>query len=327
MFENISLSKEYMDIVETQRDFEVDLLSRENVVGVAVGNKITNGVDTKKPCLTVYVENKLGSAFMSVEDLIPSKLGSTDTDVVETHAIMAGDQDVTTVDNTIARGVDANTLRTRQRPVEGGYSISHPEVTAGTYATAVVDANAIPGIPPRYYLLSNNHVIANSNDASVGDPIIQPGTADGGSTAGDVVARLSRFVPIKFDGSCNFVDAAIAEGEFHDLDREVYWIGYPGGVAGVEVGDEVRKTGRTTNYTSGRVIGVNATMNVNYGGGRVGMMCRQIVTTNMSAGGDSGSLLVDANNDAVGLLFAGSSRVTIHNDIRIVNAMLDIRIA
>lgn len=37
----------------------------------------------------------------------------------------------------------------------------------------------------------------------------------------------------------------------------------------------------------------NATVNVNYGGGQVATMCRQIITSNMSAGGDSGSLLLD----------------------------------
>jgi hypothetical protein len=55
-------------------------------------------------------------------------------------------------------------------------------------------------------------------------------------------------------------------------------------------------------------------------------MCRQIITTNMSAGGDSGSLLCDMNENAVGLLFAGSSSITIHNDIRYVQTLLGIRV-
>jgi hypothetical protein len=193
-------------------------------------------------------------------------------------------------------------------------------------ATAVYDRSPFLGVPRRYYMLSNNHVLANSNNARAGDPILQPGPADGGTYPRDMVARLYRFVPIRFDGSCNYVDAAIAVGEFHDLDREVYWIGYVKGVATVGVNTIVQKTGRTTSYTTGRVTAINATVNVNYGGGRVGRMCRQIVTTNMSAGGDSGSLLCDMNENAVGLLFAGSSSVTIHNDIRYVQALLGIRV-
>ena len=89
-------------------------------------------------------------------------------------------------------------------------------------------------------------------------------------------------------------------------------------------GEIVQKTGRTTNYTTGKVTSINATVNVNYGGGRVAKFCRQILTTNMSAGGDSGSLLCDLNENAVGLLFAGSSSVTVH--ILYVRSLLGIRI-
>jgi hypothetical protein len=168
--------------------------------------------------------------------------------------------------------------------------------------------------------------LANSNAASLGDPILQPGPYDGGTYPADWIGRLTRFVPIRFDGSCNYVDAAIAEVPFHMLNREVYWIGYVKGLVAPAVGMIVQKTGRTTNYTTGRVLAVNATVNVNYGGGTVAKMCRQIVTTNMSAGGDSGSLLLDMNENAVGLLFAGSSQVTIHNYIAYVLALLRIRI-
>ncbi|WDN90224.1 hypothetical protein BuS5_03195 [Desulfosarcina sp. BuS5] len=174
--------------------------------------------------------------------------------------------------------------------------------------------------------LSNNHVLANSNNARIGNPILQPGPYDGGRYPRDLIARLSRYVSIRFGGSSNYVDAAIAEGQFHDLDRQIYWIGYVKGVRAVRVGEIVQKTGRTTNYTTGRVTAINATVNVNYGGSRVARMVRQIITTNMSAGGDSGSLLCDLNENAVGLLFAGSSRVTIHNDIRYVQRLLGIRV-
>jgi hypothetical protein len=62
----------------------------------------------------------------------------------------------------------------------------------------------------------------------------------------------------------NLVDAAIAEGEFHDLDRKISWSGYARGwrrrnnVINM-VGQVVKKTGRTTNFTTGRITVVNAT--------------------------------------------------------------------
>ena len=88
----------------------------------------------------------------------------------------------------------------------------------------------------------------------------------------------------------------------------------------------MQKTGRTTNFTTGTVTNINATVNVNYGGGNVARMARQIVTTHMSAGGDSGSLLCDMKRNAVGLLFAGSATRTIHNHIAYVERMLRIRV-
>ena len=213
----------------------------------------------------------------------------------------------------------------------GGFSVGHYRITAGTIATCVYDLRPFPGIPRRYYILSNNHVLANSNNARIGDPILQPGPYDGGRVPTDVIARLSRFVPIRFKTSTsaplNYVDAAVAEGEFHNLGREIYWIGYVKQVkSNPRVGDIVEKTGRTTNFTTGKIIALNATVDVHYGGGRVARFARQIVTTAMSAGGDSGSLVCDIKEGAVGLLFAGSSTVTIINNILYVQALLGIRL-
>lgn len=322
---DLFLSGDYAKIAAVQASEEAALINRRNVVGVGVGNKMKDGRETSEPSLVVFVEQKLDADMLTKDDLIPREVGKFKTDVVETGVILAGGQmDMQYAPSTSDVGVQ--TLRNRVRPVEGGYSVGHYKITAGTMATAVVDAAPFPGIPGRYYMLSNNHVLANSNDARVGDPILQPGPYDGGTSPADIVARLSRFVPIHFDGRCNYVDAAIAEGEFHNLDREIYWIGYTKEVAAPQLGSIVQKTGRTTNYTTGRIIGVNATVNVNYGGGKVAKMCGQIVTTNMSAGGDSGSLLLDMNENAVGLLFAGSATVTIHNDIRSVLRLLGIRL-
>ena len=320
------LKGDYLDISKIQEDEQDKLLARDNVVGVAVSHKIKKEQDTGDPCLTVFVEQKLDGALLGSDQAIPKSIKKYKTDVIETGPIFAEPHHTEDLAQDEELDVGIQTLKGRIRPVEGGYSVGHYRITAGTMATAVYDRSPFPGIPRRYYMLSNNHVLANSNNARIGDPILQPGPYDGGTYPRDLVARLYRFVPIRFDGKCNYVDAAIAVGEFHDLDREVYWIGYVKGVATVGVNTIVQKTGRTTSYTTGRVTAINATVNVNYGGSRVGRMCRQIVTTNMSAGGDSGSLLCDMNERAVGLLFAGSSSVTIHNDIRYVQALLGIRV-
>jgi hypothetical protein len=319
---------------EVQSDRQDELLALPNVVGVGISHKYVGGEDTGDPAIAVFVSQKLPKDMLRKDERIPASLNSLKTDVIETGVIQAG------VDSLLEAGPALGTreerrqeaeielLRARVRPVEGGYSVGHYQITAGTYATAVIDATAFPGVPQRYYVLSNNHVLANSNDARIGDPILQPGPYDGGVVATDTIARLSRFVPINFaPGAVNYVDAAIAEGNFDVLDREIYWVGYARGGMAPALNMIVQKTGRTTNYTTGQITAINATVNVNYGGGRVARFVNQILTTNMSAGGDSGSLLLDMENRAVGLLFAGSSVVTIHNDIRYVQHLLGIRVA
>jgi S1-C subfamily serine protease len=353
------LEGDYQALTSVQDEQQDQLFAKPNVVGVAVGNRIKDGTDTGKPCLSVFVSQKLPKELLAGDEMIDREY-----DVVDTGDIFAGATTTRTAPRTkettpravapptpryaelggngvltapelglvqpveeVWEEVGVELLRQRARPAQGGYSVGHYRVTAGTMTTAVYDARAFPGIPSRYYILSNNHVLANSNMCRIGDPILQPGRVDGGQLPRDVVGRVSRFVPIRFGGPPNLVDAAIAEADYHDIDRAIYWIGHLTGVRFLTtVGEYVRKSGRTTNYTTGRVTHLNATVNVNYGGGRVARMIRQIVTTNMSAPGDSGSCLCDMSGNAVGLLFAGSDRVTIHNHMMYVQSLLGVRL-
>ncbi|MDP3028521.1 MAG: hypothetical protein Q8O04_03330, partial [Deltaproteobacteria bacterium] len=308
-----------------------------NVVGMGVGVKWKKGQPTGEPALVVLVTQKVEKEQLITANMVPPKLAEMQTDVLAIGYPFAG------VGEPLEAGMQ--TLARRIRPAEGGYSVGHLKITAGTIATCVYDilpgGTVSPpvhgiGVPPRYYILSNNHVLANSNDASLGDPILQPGPFDGGADPADRIARLSRFIPITFEPPVpranhnNLVDAAVAEGAFHDLDREIYWSGYVRGWrrrANVTVGTVVQKTGRTTNYTTGRITAINATVDVGYGGGKVARFKDQIVTTNISAGGDSGSLVTTLDDVAVGLLFAGSSIATIINQIENVRSLLRVEVA
>jgi hypothetical protein len=298
---------------------------------VAVGHKISKGVDTGEPCLTVLVSQKLEKPMLRAENMVPKEVKGFKTDVLETGEIFAGSAMPTNNEVSMQEELGIQTLTQKVRPVMGGFSVGHYKITAGTIATCVYDLEPFPGIPKKYYVLSNNHVLANSNDARIGDPILQPGPYDGGRVPRDIVARLSRYVPIKFKTSksipLNYVDAAIAEGDFHTLNRDIYWVGIVQQVkSNPKVGDYVEKTGRTTNFTTGKILALNATVDVNYNGGRVARFTKQIITSNMSAPGDSGSLVCDIKEGAVGLLFAGSSSVTIVNNILYVQSLLGIRL-
>ena len=191
---------------------------------------------------------------------------------------------------------------------------------SGTLGSLVTDGTTT-------YILSNNHVLAASNLGKPGDLILQPGPFDGGVFPADGVATLERFEPIVFGMSgYNLVDAAVARPTYsRNVTSSIIGVVMPRGVDQAFVGSAVIKVGRTTQVTAGRVLAVNATVLVGGYPGGTAQFRHQILTTAMSAGGDSGSLLMDANLSAVGLLFAGSARITIHNHIGNVEAALGVR--
>jgi S1-C subfamily serine protease len=321
----------YASVATVTAKEQDNLLSKQNVVGVATAHKVKDEKDTGELCLSVFVTHKLPKNDVGSKNMIPANFGDIRTDVIQTGEIMAGNGAVDEKNISMKEELGIETLKQRIRPAMGGFSVGHYKISAGTIGTCVYDRDPLPNMPRRYYILSNNHVLANSNNAVIGDPILQPGPYDGGTVPNDIIAKLSRFVPIHFINlpniPLNYVDAAIAAGEFHNLNREIYWIGYVKKVNyKPKVGDLVEKTGRTTNFTTGKILALNATVNVNYGGGNIARFINQIVTTSMSAPGDSGSLICDLNEAAVGLLFAGSSQITIANSISIVEKYLNIRI-
>jgi hypothetical protein len=334
-----------------QADSESKLLDLPNVVGVAIGTKQRGDTDVGTPCLTAFVSAKLDPAFLAKHELVPKKVKEVPTDVVETGYIFAGDivpestvvlerpepavgeepAFPTRMEAPGALAATSVTLNRRVRPAMGGYSVGHYRITAGTIATCCYDLSPFPGMPSKYYILSNNHVLANSNNARLGDAILQPGPFDGGTLPRDEIARLTRYVPIQFrtptSTPLNYVDAALAEGDFHNLSREVYWGGHVKDLyTAPKVGDIVQKTGRTTGFTTGRVTNINGTVDVNYGSGRVARFRNQVITTRMGAPGDSGSLVMNRDEHAVGLLFAGSSTRTIINNILLVQILLKVRL-
>lgn len=196
-----------------------------------------------------------------------------------------------------------NDLRGRERPLRPGLSIANANVTAGTLGAFVTDSDGT------LYALSNWHVLAGSTTAVAGDPILQPGPADGGTPA-DQVGTLDRVVPLH-PGGANLVDAALALLAEEQVDAS-YPIGAVTTSAPVDGGEQVGKVGRTTGITVGRVSAVELDgVRVNYGE-ELGDLNfdNQIEVTGddgaFSAGGDSGSLVYREDGVAVGLLFAGS---------------------
>ncbi len=289
-------------IAQALKKHQNKIFKKANVVGMGVGIKIKGGKPTGRLCLKVYVQKKIGKEKLSKSDIVPPHVGRIQTDVEEVGVIKP------------------LAFTQRMRPAPPGVSIGHYKITAGTLGCIVKDART--GQP---MILSNNHVLANSNAGKKGDAVIQPGAADGGKIKTDKIGELERWVQIKFKSAPNAVDCALARAlNAKDVKPEILGNGAPKGTAAARLGLVVQKTGRTTEFTMGKVRDVSATVKIPYPGG-VAVFVNQILTSAMSQGGDSGSLVTDQKNRAVGLLFEGSEVVTICNPIPAVLKALDVK--
>ena len=197
--------------------------------------------------------------------------------------------------------------RRRVRPLVPGTSVAHPDVTAGTLGAFVTDAEG------RVLLLSNNHVLADTDRAGLGDPVLSPGPADGGRPGVDRVATLTAFERFRPEG--NLLDLAVATVDDPALvGGNVVPEGVLTGVVEeVLDGVAVAKTGRTTGHTTGAVTAVELDgVTVDYGRGQVLSFddCLEVEGDGraFSDGGDSGSVVYAVDGlAALGLLFAGST--------------------
>jgi hypothetical protein len=225
----------------------------------------------------------------------------------------------------------------RFRPAPGGVSVGHYRVTAGTLGCLAIGRNAPRN--NRLLCLSNNHVLANSNNAVFGDCICQPGTYDGGRCPQDQIAILERFRPIQFGGATNYVDAATGWCWPDRVRRELIYP-YSGNYYLFRIGSNpqyatlggiVGKTGRTTQLTQGTVVATNWSGWVNYGVGNAYFVGQTVVQgrgMTFSAGGDSGSVIWkwESGLPPVGLLFAGGGGYTIASPMPWVVYFLDINL-
>jgi hypothetical protein len=290
------------------------------IVGVGISSSLP-GLDS----LIVFVESA----------------GSQDEvrrEIVDSMGVQAASSDDIPIEIVVTGVIDAySSNRSRFRPAPAGVSVGHFRITAGTIGGWAKGGGARAN---RLLMVSNNHVLANSNNAVFGDNILQPGPADGGQNPADRVAILERFVPINFSGGNNFVDCATGwcwpnlvqrSHVYHGGTAVPKFYKVGSGIVAPQVNLIVGKSGRTTDLTQGRISATGVAVNVNYGAAGVAHFVDQfsVVSVNanpFSAGGDSGSLVWQWVNGlpVVGLLFAGGGGTTFCNRISRVVSALDI---
>lgn len=333
------MNTDFDDIRTLLSGVRQELMKKQNVVATGIGYKKVAGRKTSDMAIICSVEVKKAKGRLSAKDLIPSTIQNLPTDVKPTGLLRALQEPTG-----------------RFRPAPGGASIGHYLITAGTLGCLVKKDDKI-------YILSNNHVLANSNEASIDDAILQPGPFDGGRNMEDRIAVLSEFVPIGFEGEngkkkChmagsiagvlnrlaamvgsrirfrtyriqqteNTVDCAIARPlNNEDVKDEILQVGNISGTEEGTLGMNIKKSGRTTGLTTGTIEQVDVTARVNYGTDKVALFVDQLLAGAMSQGGDSGSAVLNENNNLVGLLFAGSETTTIIN--RIDNVFTELNVA
>lgn len=275
-------------------DISNELLKKPGVVSVGIGFKRIKGKKTNKLSVVCSVEAKKPKEALKEKDMVPKEIKGFSTDVVESGVIRAF-------------GVTDNV-----RPALGGDSIGHYAITAGTLGCTVRKNG-------QKMILSNNHVMANSNEAQIGDMILKPGAYDGGTPSdkiatlqdwsqisfiGDglpdtdcsiakgtanilnfisfILGRKSRLRAYNLEAATNLIDAALAKPiNDKDVEDKIRDIGILDGTNSLVLGMKVQKQGRTTRYTEGIVEQIDVTTQVSYGTNKIAVFTDQaiIVTT------------------------------------------------
>lgn len=290
----------------------INWLKDSNVLGVSFGKKTIGNKRTEELSIVVYVARKISKDRIPSSRLIPSVLyvggDAIPVDVVETEPFYP------------------ISFTSNVRPMESGISGSVASLNgSGTMGALVTDLS-----DGSLCILSNNHVLADENLASIGDDCIQRGAGDGGSSLADTIAKLKKFQTID-PTITNRIDGAIAEvidstqvvnqmmnnlmpvpsarhpavgllfagssnrtilNPIKDVMKilNIEFLNGSNSITEPRLEANVEKVGRTTEYTSGTITEIDATVTINYST-FAATFDDQIVTNHMSCPGDSGSVV------------------------------------
>ena len=310
------------------------LLALPGVQGVDIDHKISGGEVTDQLSIVVYVAEKKDPDKLKKAERIPAEIDGIPTDVQEEVIEL---QSLLVPQEQLLSGVDTG----KYTPLRGGVSMGPcrgiymepPDVpspghylTSGTLGAMVRDRSTGARMA-----LTNFHVACVDDTWSVGDAMAQPSRPDGGSCPADRYGTLTRS-----SLSENVDGAVITLDEGVDRECRIEEIGDVQGTVAAQVGTAVRKRGRTTRLTFGQVASTDATVTVNFGDGIGTRTLKNQIRVTPDTGqnarfsdrGDSGSVVVDANNRVLGLLWAGATNgsATFLNPINHVLNELDIEL-
>jgi hypothetical protein len=275
-----------------------DWVNHPSIQALGLGEKISGGQQQEIIALKIYVEKKLPLGQLDLP--IPKHVSLGDVENIVTDVVEIGK-------------IELHGNVQRLRPALPGFSVSRANDVPNTGTFGMVVRRKGQAIP--HYLLSNCHAIAASGLATKGDTIIQPGAADSGVAATDSIGTLTDWVAFDFtpNSSQNTVDCAIAELDPAAASAAIALLGVPVGVnTKLTRGMYVQKVGRTTSHSVARITDTDLVLTPTYPT-KTGLqkitLRDQVLVTFYSAPGDSGSGVLDMNNNVVGLHVGGSDVV------------------
>ncbi len=317
-----------------------EALKARGAIMVSLGEKVSGGKPTGRQAIIVGVLEKLSLSQLRDRDIIPGELQGMETDVIQFNQV-----------NLLPKVQEADPYRTFPHvPAFGGISIGHPEITAGTLGGLVYINGKLYALTNWHIgnmnegKLGDPMMVPGPYDSHDGQYILGPiflkppvVVSGGGPTPpappsdcpwfGSIasVANLlgwafrsrTRLVAVRPQDIVNLVDMCLT-GPLTEADiiPLIYEIGDVDtrNWCELEVGDSIRKSGRTTAVVDGVVKRIGVSITVGLGGSRFADFHDQVNFSDISEGGDSGSLVLRREDGFVGaLLFAGSSTDTFGN--------------
>jgi hypothetical protein len=284
-----------------------------NIVGAAFGRRIAHGEITDDPAMVIYTMRKVPKNFIPPSRLLPRRVyvggDCVEVDVVETGPLYP------------------LSFTLRERPAPAGVSIGNAnEMSAGTLGSVVTDnsdgsmcilsnnhvmarqnAAALgeiivqPGLfdagssPADDIATLKRFVMINAAGNRVDGAIAQVIAAAAANVIDQVKNNLiptatagHPAIGLLFAGGCSRTIMNPIGDVLNQLN-----ISFPGGAGSTDVADiglNLEKVGRTTEYTTSTVTEIDATVTIPYDFGNA-TFDNQITTAWMSDNGDSGSLV------------------------------------
>jgi hypothetical protein len=295
-------------------------IQQKSVQGYGIGRKVKDGVPLDRHCVKVFVRQKRPKSKCKYP--VPSTLR------------VKGIAEPIPTDVEAIGQVRLQMNTGRVRPVRPGFSISAEQMSpreAGTLGCLAIKSDG--GGP---YFLSAAHVLAVPDVGPVGGDVVQPGILDQFPSGSDFeVGSLFQWSSFEYEPSTNenTIDAAIARvANPNDVDSTIQGLGPLKGTSDqLEIGDQVRISGRTSGVNIGEVRAlhcVSPEISIKRGDGSIGTVVfhDMVVCTPFSQDGDSGAIVMDDNSRAVGLLTMGSPAASWFCLIRYVLEAFDIEL-